>query len=288
VPPVVPDPFTPTSTAVAGGTGNALAPPPPPPPPLSSTTGPPGERDRPTEATPKVAATAAMAGAAVGATQVFDAGPVLADMVTGKSAADNGHGSRRRTMAVVAAAAVAVIGSGVAAYALVSHNNKNDSKHAAAPTTFLPTTAPTVAPTTIANTTSSAPPTTAVPATQPTTATTATTAPAPPATQATTPPPPPTPAPTVSVSGPSSVEDNVGVVFHASTTNATSGNWSLTGGPPVNLHNTAWRPGYAFGFSAGCNAVGATYTLTLHATGPGGSNSGSTSFTVHDTNGSCH
>jgi hypothetical protein len=227
-----------------------------------------------------------VAGAAVAdATKVFDAGPVLADMVTGKPRTDNGTGSRRRTVAAVAAAAVLVIGSGVVSYALVSHN-KNGSKHAAAPTTFLPSTAP--VPSTIASTTSSAPPTTAVPVTQPP-ATTATTAAPPPATHATTPPPPPPPAaPTVSLSGPQSVEDNVGVVYHASTTNATSGNWSLTGGPAVNLRSTTWRPGYAFGFSAGCNAVGATYTLTLHANGPGGSNSGSISFTVHDTDGSCH
>jgi hypothetical protein len=89
------------------------------------------------------------------------------------------------------------------------------------------------------------------------------------------------------LSGPTSIEDNVGVVYRASTTHATSGQWSLTGGPSVNLHGTAWHPGTGFGFSAGCNAVGATYTLTLHANGPGGSGSGSLSFTVHDTNGSC-
>jgi hypothetical protein len=216
---------------------------------------------------------------------VFDAGPVLADMVTGRGRADQKKRSRGRTIAGVAAAAVLVLGTGAASYAVVSHNKSSDSKHANAPA---PTTVATLAPTTLTTATTlpatTEPPTTLPPATVP-----ATTAPtSPPPTQATVaPPPPPPPAPTVSLSGPTSIEDNVAVVYHASTTNATSGQWSLTGGPAVNLHSTAWHPGTGFGFSAGCNAVGATYTLTLHANGPGGSNSGSISFRVHDANGSC-
>ena len=68
---------------------------------------------------------------------------------------------------------------------------------------------------------------------------------------------------------------------------AATGDWSLTGGPPINLTGSGWRPGTGFGMTAGCDAVGATYTLTLTVRGDTGNGTGSISFNVVDTDGSC-
>jgi hypothetical protein len=91
----------------------------------------------------------------------------------------------------------------------------------------------------------------------------------------------------VSVTGPTTVEDNVQHVWRSASTNAATGEWSLTGGPPINLTGTDWEPGTAFGMTPGCNAVGATYTLTLTVQGDAGSATSSISFDVVDTNGTC-
>jgi hypothetical protein len=91
----------------------------------------------------------------------------------------------------------------------------------------------------------------------------------------------------VSVGGPTTIEDNVQYVWSSSSSNATSGSWSLSGGPAINLGSTSWRPGTNFGMRAGCNAVGAVYRLALNVSGPGGSSSAAISFRVVDNNGSC-
>jgi hypothetical protein len=89
------------------------------------------------------------------------------------------------------------------------------------------------------------------------------------------------------VTGPTTIEDNVASRWSSSSTDATTGEWSLSGGPPIDLTGTGWTPGTAFGMTAGCNAVGATYTLALNVQGPGGNANASISFNVVDTNGSC-
>jgi serine/threonine protein kinase len=237
----------------------------------------------PTERVAPVAAAATTSAAAIAAgkpPEFFDAGPVLADLVTGPGRGPR-RTSKRRVLAAAAVGTLIVLGGGAVAVALV-RNDDNDK--AAAPTkpsvsvssivevSSEPPTVASTAPTTL-------PPTTAVtvPPTQPTTA----------------PPPPPptnasgTPRPTVTISGPTTLEDNVDYVWRTRSSNATSGQWSLSNGPAVALSSVAWRPNFGFTLRPGCRAVGSTYQLTLTVTGPGGTASATIPATVVDTNGSC-
>jgi hypothetical protein len=210
---------------------------------------------------------------------VFDAGPVLADLVTGSSwtrADTNGRGKRRALVAVLAAA-VLVLGTGAVAFALASDDDEPDARvtgptngptAAATSATTEPEPSPTTEPPTT-TTLSVAPPPTPAPTTQP------------PATQ------PPPGGPTVTVEGPTSIEDSVASTWRVTAADATSGQWTLAGTPTISLNRTDWRPGGAFQVTPGCAAVGATYQLSLTVSGPGGSATSSIPFTVVDTDGTC-
>jgi hypothetical protein len=208
----------------------------------------------------------------------FDAGPVLAELVTGPER-EPSRGKKRRLLAVVTIVAVIALGSGAVAVALAIGGDDGNQPRAnpgtSVPKSSAPTTPSTDAPTTA---------TTATPTTQAT---------APPATEPTTPPtappatPPPVARPTIQVAGPTTIEDNVNYVWRSSSANATAGHWSLTGGVPINLSSTRWAPGTNFGMRAGCSAVGTTYRLTLNVQGPGGTAAATISYNVVDTNGSC-
>jgi hypothetical protein len=204
---------------------------------------------------------------------VFDAGPLLADLVTGPGRGPRDRRSKRRVLAAVAGGALIVLASGAVAVALVRDNGDSTT---AAPSTAAPATEP---PTT--RTTGTTSPPTTVTTSPPTTAVPTTVAPPPPPTQ------PPADRPTVAIAGPSTIEDNVRYTWSSSSTNATSGQWSLTGGPAIRLTGTGWTPGTGFQMTAGCNAVGATYRLGLTVSGPDGDATTSISFNVVDRNGSC-
>jgi hypothetical protein len=207
----------------------------------------------------------------------FDAGPLLADLVSGPEHARSNR-SKRRVLVAASIAAVIALGSGAVAVALTRGDDNGKPRAAtvtlpsttAAPVTTAPTEPPTTEaapPTTVTTTPSTTQPTVAPPATTPTTAAAL--------------------RPSVRVTGPLTIEDNVRYVWHSTSTNATSGRWSLSGGPAINLSGTGWSPGTDFGMSAGCRAVGSTYHLTLSVQGPGGSNSATISYNVVDTNGTC-
>jgi hypothetical protein len=192
--------------------------------------------------------------------------------------------SKRRVLAAVLVGALIALGGGAVAVALV-RNDDNSAKTTAPPK-------PSGSPSSVLEATT-APPTTAPSTTAPTTPTTVVTVPPTQATQPTTPPPPPSTVaanpnvPTVSISGPSTIEDNVDYVWKTQSSRATSGQWSLAAGPPIALSSAVWRPNYGFTMRAGCNAVGSTYQLTLSVQGPGGASSATYPVRVVDTNGSC-
>jgi hypothetical protein len=177
--------------------------------------------------------------------------------------------------------ALVALGSGAVAVALVRDNDDNPK---AAPATVASTTAaPTTQSTEPPTTASTEPPTTATTAT-PTTVTTVVPPPppTPPPTRATTPP-----RPRVAITGPTRVENNGSYVWRTTSSDATSGQWSVSGGPSFSLSNTAWRPGGSFSVRPGCGAVGSTYQLMLTVRGPGGTSSATLPVTVIDSDGSC-
>jgi hypothetical protein len=104
--------------------------------------------------------------------------------------------------------------------------------------------------------------------------------PPPPSTTTPPPPPPKPPKPTVSLSGPSSIQaHSANVQYHWSVNakNATRGKWSL---PGINVKYPNWAPGDGFYFAPFCDQVG-NYTLTLTVySADGQSASASKSITV--------
>ena len=90
---------------------------------------------------------------------------------------------------------------------------------------------------------------------------------------------PPVPAPTVSISGPSTVCAGQNSYFTGNATNAVSGTWAL---PGFNFQNTAWTPGTPTQFvNPAAGAVGSTHTWTLTVRNSAGATAtASKSFTV--------